>query len=114
MRVRMDEVADALYIRFDEAPIAESEEVSPGVILDVASSSALPLRARSAAGAGCGTPQALAGVIGAGDFGQIARVEQGQLQGPILSRQRLDRRGAQRGDPVQSAARHILASTAPQ
>jgi len=30
----MDEVADALYIRFDEAPIVESEEVSDGVILD--------------------------------------------------------------------------------
>jgi uncharacterized protein YuzE len=34
MRVRMDEAADALYIRFDESPILESEEVSPGVILD--------------------------------------------------------------------------------
>jgi uncharacterized protein YuzE len=30
----MDEEADALYIRFDEAPIIESEEVSPGIILD--------------------------------------------------------------------------------
>jgi uncharacterized protein YuzE len=30
----MDEAADALYIRFDESPILESEEVSPGVILD--------------------------------------------------------------------------------
>lgn len=34
MRVRMDEAADALYIRLDEAPIEESEEVSPGVVLD--------------------------------------------------------------------------------
>ena len=34
MRVRMDEGADALYIRFEESPIVESEEVSPGVILD--------------------------------------------------------------------------------
>jgi uncharacterized protein YuzE len=34
MRMRMDEAADALYIRFDEAPIVESEEVSDGVILD--------------------------------------------------------------------------------
>ncbi len=34
MRVRMDEAADALYIRFDEAAIVESEEVSPGIILD--------------------------------------------------------------------------------
>jgi uncharacterized protein YuzE len=30
----VDEEADALYIRFDEAKIIESEEVSPGVILD--------------------------------------------------------------------------------
>ena len=34
MRVRMDAGADALYIRFEESPIVESEEVSPGVILD--------------------------------------------------------------------------------
>ena len=34
MRVRMDEGADALYIRFEESPVVESEEVSPGVILD--------------------------------------------------------------------------------
>ena len=34
MRVRMDEGADALYIRFEESRIVESEEVSPGVILD--------------------------------------------------------------------------------
>jgi uncharacterized protein YuzE len=30
----MDEAADALYIRLQETAIAESEEVSPGVILD--------------------------------------------------------------------------------
>jgi uncharacterized protein YuzE len=34
MRVRMDEAADALYIRLDESAIRESEEVSPGVVLD--------------------------------------------------------------------------------
>jgi uncharacterized protein YuzE len=34
MRVRTDEASDALYIRLDEATIVESEEVSPGVILD--------------------------------------------------------------------------------
>ena len=34
MRVRMDEGADALYIRFEESRIVESEEVSLGVILD--------------------------------------------------------------------------------
>ena len=34
MKVRFDESADALYIRLDDAPIEESEEVSPGVVLD--------------------------------------------------------------------------------
>ena len=34
MRVRTDEAADALYIRLEESTIVESEEVSPGVILD--------------------------------------------------------------------------------
>ena len=34
MRMTMDKEADALYIRFDEAEIVESEEVSDGVILD--------------------------------------------------------------------------------
>jgi uncharacterized protein YuzE len=34
MRVRTDEAADALYIRLEESEIVESEEVSPGVILD--------------------------------------------------------------------------------
>ena len=34
MKVRFDEAADALYIRLDEAPIEESEEVSPGIVLD--------------------------------------------------------------------------------
>ena len=34
MRVRTDEAADALYIRLEELAIVESEEVSPGVILD--------------------------------------------------------------------------------
>ena len=34
MRMTMDKEADALYIRFDEAKIVESEEVSDGVILD--------------------------------------------------------------------------------
>jgi uncharacterized protein YuzE len=35
MRVRTDEAADALYIRLEEPAIVVSEEVSPGVILDV-------------------------------------------------------------------------------
>ena len=34
MRVRTDEAADALYIRLEETAIVESEEVSPGDILD--------------------------------------------------------------------------------
>ena len=34
MRMRTDEAADALYIRLEESAIVESEEVSPGVILD--------------------------------------------------------------------------------
>lgn len=34
MKVRFDEAADALYIRLDEAEILESEEVTPGVVLD--------------------------------------------------------------------------------
>ena len=34
MRVRTDAAADALYIRLEESAIVESEEVSPGVILD--------------------------------------------------------------------------------
>jgi uncharacterized protein YuzE len=34
MRMTMDKEADALYIRFDESKIVESEEVSDGIILD--------------------------------------------------------------------------------
>jgi len=34
MRVYLDEKADALYIRFDESQIVESEEIKPGIILD--------------------------------------------------------------------------------
>ena len=37
MRMTMDNEADALYIRFDEAKIVESEEVSDGIILDFGS-----------------------------------------------------------------------------
>jgi uncharacterized protein YuzE len=35
VRVRFDQQADALYVRLDESPIAESEEVRPGVVLDL-------------------------------------------------------------------------------
>ena len=34
MRIRVDKENDALYFRFDERQIIESEEVEPGVILD--------------------------------------------------------------------------------
>ena len=34
MRMTFDKEADALYIRFDEAKIVESEEVSDGIVLD--------------------------------------------------------------------------------
>ncbi len=34
MRVRYDKVADALYIRFRDERVVESEEVEPGVIVD--------------------------------------------------------------------------------
>jgi uncharacterized protein YuzE len=35
MRIRCDEEADALYVRFVDAPIIESKEVRPGVNLDL-------------------------------------------------------------------------------
>jgi uncharacterized protein YuzE len=34
MKVHIDEVADALYLRLDESKIIESEEVYPGIIID--------------------------------------------------------------------------------
>ena len=34
MRLRVDKDVDALYLRLDDSKIIESEEVSPGVILD--------------------------------------------------------------------------------
>ncbi len=34
MKLNVDKAADALYLRLDDSPIVESEEVSPGVILD--------------------------------------------------------------------------------
>ncbi len=32
--MKVDEEADALYLRLDDSTIVESEEVSPGVVLD--------------------------------------------------------------------------------
>ncbi len=34
MRVHFDEKTDAIYVRFDESKVVESEEVHPGIILD--------------------------------------------------------------------------------
>ena len=34
MRLHIDREADALYLRLDDSKIMESEEVSPGVVLD--------------------------------------------------------------------------------
>ena len=34
MRLHVDKEADALYLRLDDSPIVESEEVSPGIVLD--------------------------------------------------------------------------------
>ena len=35
MRVHFDEEADALHFRIDKSPIFESEEIRPGVIIDL-------------------------------------------------------------------------------
>ena len=34
MRLKVDRESDALYLRLDESKIVDSEEVSPGVVLD--------------------------------------------------------------------------------
>ena len=34
VKLTVDEAADALYLRLDDSEIVESEEVSPGVVLD--------------------------------------------------------------------------------
>lgn len=34
MKLHVDKEADALYLRLDDSRIVESEEVSPGIILD--------------------------------------------------------------------------------
>ena len=34
MKLNVDKKADALYLRLDDSPIVESEEVSQGVVLD--------------------------------------------------------------------------------
>ena len=34
MKLTVDKEADALYLRLDDSPIVEPEEVSPGIVLD--------------------------------------------------------------------------------
>ena len=34
MKLNVDREADALYLRLDDSAVVESEEVSPGVVLD--------------------------------------------------------------------------------
>ncbi len=34
MKIHVDKQADALYLRLEDTPVVESEEVSPGVVLD--------------------------------------------------------------------------------
>lgn len=34
MKLHVDKQADALYLRLDDSAVVESEEVSPGVVLD--------------------------------------------------------------------------------
>ena len=34
MKLSVDKAADALYLHLDDSPVIESEEVSPGVVLD--------------------------------------------------------------------------------
>src|SRR4029450_3006961 len=50
----------------------------------------------------------LSGDLGGGELGQVGDIEQGQLQVPAAD-QRLDLRGAQRGDPVQPCGPDIFA-----
>ena len=38
MKLRVDQRADALHLRLDDSTIAESEEISPGVVLDYSES----------------------------------------------------------------------------
>ncbi|MBD3337984.1 MAG: DUF2283 domain-containing protein [Candidatus Lokiarchaeota archaeon] len=34
MKLKIDREADALYLSLDDSPVLESDEVSPGIILD--------------------------------------------------------------------------------
>jgi uncharacterized protein YuzE len=35
MRIRYDGKADALYLRLDDSKVVESEELKPGIVLDL-------------------------------------------------------------------------------
>jgi hypothetical protein len=52
--------------------------------------------------------QALAGIVRAVDLGQVALVEQRQLQGPAVLGQRPDGGGPQRGDEVEAGRDDVL------
>ena len=41
MKLNVDKEADALYLRLDDSPIVESEEVLPGVMFDYNESNAV-------------------------------------------------------------------------
>ena len=45
--------------------------------------------------------QPFAGVVGVGDLGEVLLVEQAHLQRPVVAGQFRDRRGTQRGDPIE-------------
>ena len=34
MKLKIDKEADALYLRLDDSDIVESEEISPGIVVD--------------------------------------------------------------------------------
>ncbi len=34
MKLKVDKQADALYLLLDDSPVAESQEASPGIVLD--------------------------------------------------------------------------------
>ena len=38
MKLNVDKEADALYLRLDDTPVVESEEISPGIVLDYSAS----------------------------------------------------------------------------
>ena len=51
--------------------------------------------------------ETLAGIVVRDDLRHVALVEQRELQGAALGRQGLDRRGAQRGDPVEAGGLEV-------